>query len=50
MVSAALHAAGIVLAALGGAALGVQAGTNSTLGKYVGKGVAGEVQALVSAV
>lgn len=41
MVSAALQAAGIVLAALGGVALGVQAGTNSTLGKYVGKGTAG---------
>ena len=41
MVSAALHGVGIVLAALGGAALGVQAGTNSTLANHVGKGVAG---------
>lgn len=36
-----MQAAGIVLAALGGIALGVQAGTNSTLGKFVGKGIAG---------
>ena len=43
MVSAALQAAGIVLAALGGVALGVQAGTNSTLGKYLGKGTAGVI-------
>lgn len=41
MVSAVLQGAGIVLAALGGVALGVQAGTNSTLGKFVGKGIAG---------
>ena len=43
MVSAALQGAGVVLAALGGIALGVQAGTNSTLGKFVGKGFAGIV-------
>ena len=43
MVSDALQVAGVVLAAVAGIALGVQAGTNSTLGKFVGKGFAGIV-------
>ena len=41
MVTAALEIVGIVLAALGGIALAFQAGVNSTLGRNVGKGLAG---------
>ncbi len=41
MVASALEIVGLVLAALGGIALAVQAGVNSTLGRNVGKGLAG---------
>lgn len=41
MVATSLEIVGIVLAALGGIALAAQAGVNSTLGRNVGKGLAG---------
>ncbi|KAL0053780.1 hypothetical protein WJX82_010726 [Trebouxia sp. C0006] len=41
MVATSLEIVGIVLAALGGIALAVQAGVNSSLGRNVGKGLAG---------
>lgn len=43
MVATSLEIVGIVLAALGGIALAVQAGVNSSLGRNVGKGLAGIV-------
>lgn len=41
MTATSLEIVGIVLAALGGTALAVQAGVNSSLGRHVGKGLAG---------
>ena len=41
MVATSLEIVGLVLAALGGIALAVQAGVNSSLGRNVGKGLAG---------
>ncbi len=41
MVATSLEIVGVVLAALGGIALAVQAGVNSSLGRNVGKGLAG---------